>query len=213
MYIHPAFRMDAAASLAFAAARGFGLVVANDGGKPVASPLPFLVVHREGAPTRIEFHVARNNPLATLAAAGGVWLLAVQGFDTYVSPDWYVTPDQVPTWLYESAHFSGPVRVMSSAERAEHVERLSDEFEARLAPKPVWKLAKVAQNRREMLLQGIVAIEMTVHSVEGSAKLNQHKTDADQVAVAEALAARHEPAARATAARMTALRPSLASAQ
>src|SRR5438105_10521683 len=33
MYVHPAFKVHPAASLAFAAARGFGLVIATDGGR------------------------------------------------------------------------------------------------------------------------------------------------------------------------------------
>ena len=43
MYTPPPFKPDRAASLAFAQARGFGLVCAWDGGKPIASPLPFYL--------------------------------------------------------------------------------------------------------------------------------------------------------------------------
>ncbi len=64
MYVHPAFRIDRAASLAFAAARGFGLVVACDGGQPAASPLPFRLDYANDGTPRLGFHVARNNPLA-----------------------------------------------------------------------------------------------------------------------------------------------------
>ena len=43
MYVHPAFHVDRDASLAFAAARGFGLVVACDGGNgPLGHPRVFL---------------------------------------------------------------------------------------------------------------------------------------------------------------------------
>ena len=48
MYIHPAFRIDEAASLAFAATRGFGLVVAHADGRMVASPLPFYIDQEAG---------------------------------------------------------------------------------------------------------------------------------------------------------------------
>src|SRR2546423_1528251 len=116
MYVHPAFKVHPAASLAFAAARGFGLVIACDGGPPVASLLPFR---------RIE-------------AAG-----------------------------------------------------------------------KVSDRKREMLLKAIVAVEMTVESIEGSFKLNQHKSDEDHVAIASALAQQDDPSAQAIAKRMIALRPHL----
>ena len=105
-----------------------------------------------------------------------------------MSPDWYASPEQVPTWLYEAVHLSGPVRVIPGDHTRGHTERLSGTFEQWLAPKPEWKLDKVSDKRREMLLKAIVAVEMTIETIEGNFKLNQHKSDADHVAVANALA-------------------------
>ena len=112
MYVHPAFKVHPATSLAFAGSRGFGLVIASDGGRPVASPLPFRLIEQDGKVPKLEFHVARANPLGAIAEKGGTWLVAVQGHDAYVSPDWYASAEQVPTWLYETVHLSGPVRVI-----------------------------------------------------------------------------------------------------
>lgn len=209
MYIHPAFRADRTASLAFAAARGFGLVVAHNGSRPLASPLPFHLSYADDGSPRLGLHVARQNPLAALAESGGTWLVSVMGADCYVSPDWYATPDQVPTWLYESVQLSGPVRVQSVSELRPHLDSLSDEFEGWLNPKPNWAPDKVTSGRREMLMKAIVGIEMMVETVEGSFKLNQHKADADHVAVASALARQTDSASQVIAARMVALRPHL----
>ena len=66
------------------------------------------------------------------------------------------------------------------------------------------------RQRRATLLESIVAIEMTVETVEGSFKLNQHKADADHVAVVRALREQGKPSMHAIAARMVALRPHLA---
>jgi transcriptional regulator len=209
MYVNPHVKVHPAASLAFAAARGFGLVIACDGGRPVASHLPFRLIEADGKVPKLEFHVARPNPLGAIAEKGGTWLVAVQGHDAYVSPDWYASADQVPTWLYEAVHLSGPVRVIPGDHTRGHVERLSDTFESWLAPKPAWTLDKVADKRRDMLLKGIVAVEMTIETIEGNFKLNQHKSDEDQVAIANALSARNEPSAQEIAKRMKALRPHL----
>jgi len=208
MYIPPAFRIDEAASLAFAAARGFGLVSACVDGRITASPLPFYIDQAEGG-RWLAFHVARGNRLAELAASGGRWLVTVWGADAYVSPRWYKSADQVPTWLYESVQLAGPVRLMSDAEQREHLDRLTAAFEAHQAPAPSWTIDLVTPGRREALMRAIVAIEMTVESVEGSFKLNQHKSDADHVAIASALAGQGEAGARAIAAHMMALRPHL----
>ena len=69
----------------------------------------------DGTPQAL-FHVARHNPLVKLADGTSSWLLAVTGADAYVSPDWYVSPDQVPTWLYQAVHLTGTVRPLSDDE-------------------------------------------------------------------------------------------------
>ena len=125
MYTPPPFKPDRAASLAFAEARGFGLVCAWDGAKPIASPLPFYLSAADDGTPHALFHVARHNPLVKLAGATNSWLLAVNGADAYVSPDWYVSPDQVPTWLYQAVHLTGTVRVLSDDELAEQIATLS----------------------------------------------------------------------------------------
>jgi len=209
MYMPTAFQVDRAASLAFAAARGFGLIAACHGGSPVASPLPFhLDYARDGSP-RVAFHVARANPLAGLADKGGVWLMSVLGADAYVSPDWYASSDQVPTWLYQTVQLSGPVRPMAADALAQHLDDLAATFEGWLAPKPPWTAERVTPARRKQLMKAIVGIEMNVETVAGSFKLNQHKSDADQVSVTRALAAQDDTGSRTIAARMVALRPGL----
>src|SRR6185312_4665535 len=140
----------------------------------------------DGTPCAL-FHVARGNPLVRLAGSASSWLLAVNGADAYVSADWYLSADQVPTWLYQSVHLTGPVRTLSDDELAAQVDALSATFEAWLAPKQPWTSAKVTAARLEMLKKAIVGFAMTVEEVEGSFKLNQHKSDADHAAVAHAL--------------------------
>ena len=209
MYVHPAFQVHHATALAFAGARGFGLVIACEGGRPVASPLPFRLIEANGQVPKLEFHVARANELAGIAEKGGTWMVSVMGYDAYVSPDWYVSAEQVPTWLYETVQLSGPVSVIPASHTLGHTERLSNQFEAGLAPKPVWTMDKVSERRLEMLSKAIVTIEMTVETVEGNFKLNQHKQDADHVAIAKKLNKQFDHGAKAIAARMVALRPHL----
>src|SRR5258708_5880384 len=136
MYTPPMFKSDRAASLAFAEARGFGTVCAWDGVRPIASSLPFYLTSADDGTSHAAFHVARNNPLAKLADGKTPWLMAVIGADAYVSPDWYVSPDQVPTWLYQAVHLTGTVRRLSDDELGPHLDRLSAKFESWLAPKP-----------------------------------------------------------------------------
>jgi transcriptional regulator len=207
MYTPPPFKPDRAASLAFAEARGFGLVCAWDGAKPMASPLPFYLSFADDGTPRALFHVARHNPLVKLAAGTSSWLLAVSGADAYVSPDWYVSPDQVPTWLYQTVHLTGTVRTLTDDELAEQIETLSAKFENRLLPKKPWQSSKMTAGRLDAMKKAIVGLEMTVEQIEGSFKLNQHKSDADYSAISNALASQADADAGAIAGLMRAARP------
>jgi transcriptional regulator len=209
MYTPPIFKPDRAASLAFAQARGFGMACAWDGSKPIASSLPFYLTFADDGTPRVAFHVARHNPLAKLADGTSSWLMAVNEADAYVSPDWYVSPDQVPTWLYQAVHLTGTVRMMPDSELGSHLDTLSAKFENWLAPKPPWTSAKMTAGRLETMKKAIVGLVMTVGEIEGSFKLNQHKSDADHVAIASALLQRHDEAARTIGNQMVALRPQL----
>src|ERR1700716_3766153 len=128
MFTRPFFQPARAASLAFAKARGFGTVCAVDGAKPVASALPFCLEYLSDGTPVAAFHVARGNALAALADGKSHWLIAVNGADTYVSPHWYASPDQGPTWLYQGVHPSGPVRAMANPELGEHLDALTAKF-------------------------------------------------------------------------------------
>jgi transcriptional regulator len=209
MYAPSFFQPDRAASLAFAAARGFGTVCAHDGTRPVASALPFCLEYLSDGTPVAAFHVARGNTLAALAGGKSNWLIAVNGADAYVSPHWYASPDQVPTWLYEAVHLSGPVRTMSGHELGEHLDALSAKFESWLAPKPPWTTGELTAGRREAMMKAIVGLRMTVEDVEGSFKLNQHKSDVDHAAISSALSGQGDADAQRIGKRMVALRPQL----
>jgi transcriptional regulator len=162
----------------------------------------------DGTPA-VAFHVARGNALAARVDGKSTWLIAVNGPDTYVSPHWYASPDQVPTWLYQAVHLSGPVRTMSGQELAEHLDALSAKFEGWLAPKPSWSTGEMTAGRREAMMKAIVGLVMTVEEIEGRFKLNQHKSDVDHAAVAIELLGQGDADAQAIGKRMVALRPQL----
>ena len=162
----------------------------------------------DGTPA-VAFHVTRGNALAALADGKSNWLIEVNGADTYVSPHWYASPDQVPTWLYQAVHLSGRARTMSAHELGQHLDALSAKFEGWLAPKPSWSTGEITAGRREAMMKAIVGLVMTVENIEGSFKLNQHKSDVDHAAIAIELLGQGDADARRIGKRMVALRPQL----
>ena len=202
MYTHPAFKADVAKAEAFLDERGFGTLVAWDGARPVGAHVPFLY---DGACRRIELHVARPNPLHEVIGTSASVLLTCAGPDAYVSPDWYASQNQVPTWTYVAVHVSGRARTMDPAELPGHLDRLSAHFEARL-PKAPWTAGKMDQQRLAAMMKAIVGIVIEVEAVEGNWKLNQHKPPPDHAGAVAGLRARGDAASLAVAALMDAAR-------
>ena len=213
MHIPPPFRTTRAECLALAEQRGFGLVCAHDGEAPVVSWLPFHITYGGDGTPSANFHVARPNALASPELHGQRWLLAVSEVDAYVSPRWYASPQQVPTWLYKAVNLSGPVRALGDAELVQHLDGLAAKFETSAAPLPAWTMDEISAGRRAALTGAIVGLSMTVEHVEGSFKLNQHKSDADHVSVVTALAAQDDAGARKIAAEMRGMRPQVFAAE
>ncbi|MFV0473689.1 MAG: FMN-binding negative transcriptional regulator [Pikeienuella sp.] len=186
MHPNPIYRgADEARNLAFARERGFGaLTIAGEAG-PLLSHAPFVISEDGGA---IGAHIVRSNPIWRALREGPARaLLAVSGPDGYISPDWYGIDDQVPTWNYVAVHLRGELRLLDQAALRPHLEALSEEFERRLAPKPVWRIDKMAEEPLARMMRMIVPVSMRIESVEGTWKFSQNKTDAARIAAAEAL--------------------------
>jgi transcriptional regulator len=187
MHTNPAFRQTADAdSLAFARQRGFGTLIVTGDGLPMLSHIPFLL-HPDG--TTVDLHLTRSNPIARALDAASPALIAIAGADGYVSPDWYRIDGQVPTWNYVAVHLEGTLERRPDAEMLPLLDRLSDHFETRLAPKPIWKTAKLDPEARDRFLRMIVPFRFTVSEVRATWKLSQNKPEAARRAAAEAMAA------------------------
>ena len=201
MYVNPAFKTSDEVAWDYVVERGFGAVVAIDEGVPVASQVPLLVT-RQGEGRRLEFHVARVNPLHTILAGNPRVLIVVSGPDAYISPDWYTSADQVPTWNYRAAHITGLARPMPHERALGHVEAMSLFFEERLRPKKPWSTTKMTEAKRQAMLRAIVPIEVEVERIEASTKLSQNKTISDRMEAARMLAWRGGWSETAVAAEM-----------
>lgn len=192
--MHPAgaFRVTEPDRLAaFLAQRGFGLVIGVAGGRPLAAHAPLLFVDGQA-----RFHLSGMNPLTDALQPGGAALAVVTGPDAYVSPDWYETPDQVPTWNYVSVELEGSIRPMDREETAALLDDLSARHEAPLAPKRPWTRAKMDPARFETMLGAIRGFEMTANRFEGVWKLSQNKPADVAARVATALAVRPDEGSR-----------------
>jgi len=173
MHPNPIYRKAGAdQNLDFARSRGFGTLMTNGAEGPLAAHVPFVL--GDGF---AEVHLVRSNPIARLLGAPVPALLAVVGPDGYVSPDRYGMEDQVPTWNYIAVHLRGTLRALPPDDLRGHLDRLSAEFEQRIAGKAPWRLDKVSAEVLERFMRMIVPCRFDIASVDGTWKLGQNKPE------------------------------------
>jgi transcriptional regulator len=183
MHPNAAFRWDDAAELrAFVAERGFATLCVATAKGPMVAHAP-LVVTEAGT---IRFHLARGNRVVP-HLDGAMMVASVVDDDFYVSPDWYCSEDQVPTWNYRAVEIEGPVRALDEAGLIAQIDALGEAFEARLAPKPAWTRDKMTPGRFEAMLGAIRGFELVPTDWRGTRKMGQNKKPAERDALAAAL--------------------------
>lgn len=180
---HSATRAE---NLDFARDRAFGILAVQAQGAPHLSHVPFLLSD-DGAAA--DMHLVRSNPIARALSEPRAARLAVSGPDGYVSPDWYGLADQVPTWNYVAVHLTGRLERLPDAALRDLIDRQSDVFEERLAPKPVWKTAKMDAAALARMMRMILPVRLHVEEVAGTWKLSQNKAEQARLGAADGMEA------------------------
>ena len=191
MYIPPAFRLDdRSATLAVMRDNSFAVLVAHDAERLEITHLPLLVEERAGTLV-VRGHVAKANPIVGLIQAGAAATAVFGGPHAYISPDWYTSADQVPTWNYVAVHASGRLSpVTTPDDTVALLADLSAENEQPLAPKTPWTHETMREGLMARMMKGILAFELPVERLEAKAKLSQNKSAEDVAGAVEALRAR-----------------------
>lgn len=191
MYTPPAFRLeDRNAVLAVMRENAFAMLVAHRSDTLEITHLPLMVEPR-GDDLLIRGHVAKANPIVALIEAGAAATAVFRGPHAYISPDWYASEDQVPTWNYVAVHGSGRLKaVTTAADTTTLLADLSAEHEAPLAPKRPWTHDKMRDGLMERMIKGVVAFELPVERLEAKSKMSQNKKPEDIAGAAEGLRGR-----------------------
>ena len=200
MYIPPAFRLeDRDAILAVMRDNAFGILIAQGGQSLEITHLPLMVEVR-GGDLVVRGHVARANPIVGLIESGASATAVFTGPHAYISPDWYASEDQVPTWNYVAVHASGRLNAVTAPDKTtDLLADLSAEHEEPLAPKTPWTHHKMRDGLMPRMIKGILAFELPVERLEAKSKMAQNKKPEDIAGAAAGLRGRGDSANAAVA--------------
>lgn len=204
MYLPSAFaesRPEKLQGLVKAHPFGTLIVPRTDGSLEIAHQ-PFLV----GGPDLLRAHVARDNPVVALALAGAAATVVFRGPNGYISPRWYASRAEVPTWSYAVVHAHGKLKATPAGpETRALLVDLAQHFEG-MYPN-AWTIADLPADELESLERRIVAFEFVVERWEGKWKLGQNRSLVDRQGAIDGLRREGGDAGNALADAMTSVLP------
>lgn len=182
MYNPPHFRVDDISRIVeLIRSQNFALIISSGTEGLNASSVPVMV--NDGC-TAITGHIARANPFWKNLDDREV-LVVFQGPNHYISPPWYGEETAVPTWNYAVVHVRGIFHAISDDDTAMGIiDQLVDFHESKIGQE--WKADWSRESYRKRL-QGLVAFEIRVDSVEAKWKLSQDHPRESRVNVATML--------------------------
>lgn len=160
-----------------------GTLVSNHEGALMMNYLPFLLEEENGN-LILTAHLARMNPHTKLLTDAPV-LVSFQGPNRYISPSWYKTTTQVPTWNYTAVQVRGTASLIQDPQEVDLIlDRSVIQFEKN--NQTTWQY-KTPEEQRNKLLQHIIGLKIQIESIDGKFKLNQNRESEDFKAVCENL--------------------------
>ena len=182
MYVPEAFRESNEAILQdVMALNPFATVVSNGEITPEISLLPLIF---EPESREIVGHFAKANPHWKAFSEGGSATAIFHGPHAYVSPLWYETRPNVPTWAYVTVMATGTVRLLTAEEAVEDLLTIVERFDPSLKDQLPESVDRAMVTHKA---GGVVAFRMKVEELVGKFTVGQNKHVFDRIAAANAL--------------------------
>lgn len=197
MYVPNKFRIDDPDTISnFIKANPFGLLLTQAGSAIHDTHTPFVHCRQTN---RLIGHIARANPQWKSWNASTNAKIIFSGPHAYISPQYYASDFNVPTWNYTAASVSGSLTVMDETEESLNLlDTLVADNER--GPSP-WTFDR-QDDRYLKMLSAIVVFSVAMDHVDVSFKLNQNRSEADQQSVINELKKSQHPDEQAIAALM-----------
>ena len=190
MYVPAHFKLkDINEITAFIDKHRFAQLISNNASGPFATHIPIHIEKLDGGGFTLSGHIARANPHAKLLEHGRIskveHLLVFSGPHAYISPRWYTSGNQVPTWNYAAVHVYGTAELVDDEGLLSILKATVDREES-LRELP-WTMSELPKGHSENLLKAIVGFIIHVTRVEGKLKMSQNKSTDDIRGAAVAL--------------------------
>jgi transcriptional regulator len=150
------------------------LISNDDDGLPFVTPLPLHLLTDAGE-TALLGHCAKPNPHWRYLMARPKAVVTFMGPHAYMTPRVYPDLARVPTWNYLTVHCTVEAKII---EHFDDKDRLLKHLIADHDPAYADQWRGLGEDYQHKMMNGIVAFELRVLSMQCKVKLNQHRPEA-----------------------------------
>ena len=149
------------------------LISVDDDGLPFVTPLPLHLLIADGE-TLLLGHCAKPNPHWRYLTARPKTVVTFMGPHAYMTPRVYPDLARVPTWNYLMVHCTVEAKII---ETFDDKDRLLKHLIADHDPAYADQWRGLGDDYQHKMINGIVAFELRVVSLQCKVKLNQHRPE------------------------------------
>ena len=164
----------------------FGQLMCTCGDNLNMSYVPFLLNRTDFPLGSLQCHVAKNNSIWRDIRKGRITAI-FSGPHAYISPCWYSSEDQVPTWNYSAVFAEGQVRLLDDKQLAPLLIKLTNNEENRTRNNIKWLTRKVGASKYGSMMRAIVGIELQIEKIYGKLKMSQNRSSEDRAGAVKGL--------------------------
>lgn len=194
MYSRPSFKMTEQQCFELLGIHFFGQLITTANGKIVQTFVPFIVDKENNC---LIGHIAKQNKQVEALHSADDLTVTYLGDDAYISPSWYQSAEQVPTWNYQAVEIKGNVTLFDDQGTFEVVDKLSQIHEEQF-DNP-WLISKLSEKKTSAMLKAIVGFRIDITEINGHSKMSQNKSAEDFQGVIDGLLTQNDVASHRVA--------------
>lgn len=164
--------------------------------KPFINHLPVIFSSKSGEGNVLIGHMAKRNPQWMHFKENPDCTIIIQGGHTYITPKWYKSGRDVPTWNYAVAHLNGKIELIESFDdQTDILKQLTSFFEKTSESPWEFELPDDLLNK-SALTSAIISFKFKIEKIEAKFKLSQNRSSADKAGVISGLKQRTDDMSR-----------------
>ena len=162
----------------------FATLISHNNGELNVSHIPVTLHRNQGPHGTLTWHVAKQNPHSREFDGIKTALCIFHGPHAYISPSWYKSSPNVPTWNYAIARASGIPKQVSKEQQSSDLSQMVTQHEGKSS-------YIIPDDYKLKLIDHIIGFRMEITKIESTFKLGLNRSQEDQDGMIAGLLKQH----------------------